>query len=175
MTKKLQLNLEIIKLAERKMVELDAAFQRLGTGFYPVVKNFIERSRVTHTICRVLSVYLMNKLDLQYSSTRTKTLKQIKYENHLLVNELYRFINDKNSNPFGPNMSPMLRLLNKKLILEAYNVDQAYVKTDLESFRQNDPSFVHVSLSTIIEQYEKYTDEDDDLVRVSIFAKAGLA
>ena len=171
-TKNLELNLEIIKLAERKLAPLGAAFEGLKIEFGPHVKKFIEKARVLYNVSRLLSVYLLNKMQLDYPTNQKKLRKQIKYENHLLCNELYRQLNDKKVNEHGPLFDPMVRLLSKKIIFEAYEANKTYIKNELPQLVE--PQFLCTSLNDIISQYEKYSDPDEDLVKINSMTKAGL-
>jgi hypothetical protein len=171
-TKNLELNLEIIKLAERKLASLGTAFANLNIGFGAHVKRFVEKARLLYTVSRLLSVYLLNKLQLDYPTNQKKLRKQIKYENHLLCNELHRQLNDKKVNEHGPLFDPMVRLLSKKLIFEAFEANKVYIRTELPELVE--PQFLNTSLNDIISQYEKYSDPDEDLVKINSMEKAGL-
>ena len=171
-TKNLELNLEIIKLAERKLEPLLAGFANLKIEFEVQVKKFVERSRVLYNVSKLLSVYLLNKMQLDFPTNQKKLRKQIKHENHLVCNELYRQLNDKKVNEFGPLFDPMIRILSKKIIFEAYEMNKSYIKNDLPQLVE--PQFLNTTLHDITSQYEKYTDPDEDLVKINSNEKAGL-
>lgn len=172
-TKNLELNLEIIKLAERKLDPLNAAFAGLNIEFQVVVKKFTRMAKVLYDVSKLLTIYLLNKMQLDYPLNQKKTKKQIKYENHLLCNELHRQLNDKKVNEFGPLFDPMVRVLSKKIIFEAYETNQAYIRLELPSLVE--PQFLNTSLHHIVSQYDKYTDPDEDLVKINSMEKAGVA
>jgi hypothetical protein len=172
-TKNLELNLEIIKLAERKLDPLNAAFSGLNIEFQVVVKKFTRMAKVLYDVSKLLSIYLLNKMQLDYPTYQKKTKKQIKYENHLLCNELHRQLNDKKVNEFGPLFDPMVRVLSKKIIFEAYEANKAYISLELPGLVE--PQFLNTSLHHIVSQYDKYTDPDEDLVKINSMEKAGVA
>jgi hypothetical protein len=171
-TKNLELNLEIIKLAERKLDPLVTAFEHLKIDFKSRVKRFVDMAHVLYRVSRLLTIYLLNKMQLDFPTNQKKLRKQIKYENHLLCNEIYRQLNDKKANEFGPIFDPMIRTLSKKIIFEAFETNKAYIRTELPQLVE--PQFLNTSLNDIISQYEKYSDPEEDLVKINSSQKAAL-
>lgn len=171
-TKALQLNIHIIMLAELKADELLAKFFIVPSGLTQVIPQFVAQSKVLYNICKLLSCYLMNKIQLDYPTSQAKTRKQLKQENYMLACEIQRFLLDKIANPFGPGFNPMLRLLNNKFINEAIQFIESYRKTELHNVKE--PELLNLSLNDIISKYQQGFDPHDDMVKTNVWDKTKL-
>lgn len=170
-TKGLMLALELVVQGEAKLAPLKLAFMNLGLPLLTSVLDLIERSHVFYIVVRMLSCYLMNKIQLDYPLSQDKTFKQLKQENFLLACELQRQLLDKQVNKLGPEFDPAIRLIWKNFLNEVVQTAEKYRKTELPHL--NDSTVLNLSLSDIIGKYE-VAKSTDDLVKVNIYQKAKL-
>ena len=125
-----------------------------------------------YNVCKLLCVYLINKIQIDYPISQVKTVKQIQQENYLLACELQRQLTDKQANAFGAGFDPAVRLLHSKFLKDAFAAADLYAKTSLHNLREQ--NLLNISLNDITDRYDRLYRPDEDMVKANTQAKMNI-
>lgn len=168
----LEVAIQLIMLGQAKSHQLDFEFGKLQLPLAGHIRQLIMKGQVFDNVCKLLSVYLINKIQIDYPISQAKTVKQIQQENYLLACELQRQLTDKQANPFGAGFDPAVRLLHNKFLKEAFAAADVYNKTSLHNLREH--NLLNISLHDITDKYERLYKPDEDLVKANTQAKMNI-
>lgn len=171
-TKSLELAIEMVRLAEKKWGEVNfGLFQNLNPQLGQKLVYMHQASRIYYNVVMLLICYLINKIELDYPLSQVRTRKQIHQENYLLGCELHRWITDPQLNKFGASFDPLVTVLYRKFIADAYAEAERYRVSELHQLK--DEQLLNVSLHTITIRYDRIKVQGD-MIKESILGKANL-
>ena len=159
-------------LGQIKSKKLDYEFTKLQLPLTGHIKVLVSKSTPFYNVCKLLCVYLINKIQIDYPISQVKTIKQIQQENYLVACELQRQLMDKQANTFGASLDPSIRLLYNKYLKEAFASADLYSKTSLHNLREY--NLLNISLHDITDRYERLYKPEDDMVKANTQAKMNI-
>lgn len=167
-TKTLNIALQLIGTGEVRLGLLQHAFAQLPFGIASQVEALVKEVALLYTVCKLLTVYLLNKMQLDSPLSQTREKRFLRRENYLLAKEINFRTNHPATNPNGPYSNPFLRLLLTKHLKEAWAFAEQYEKTELHNA---DPEVLAISMDTITGRHIFEYNPLEDILRQSIEAE----
>lgn len=171
-TKTLNIALQLIATGEARLGVLQHSFTQLPFNIAPQVDVLAKKLAIFYNVSRLLAVYLLNKMQLDYPLSQEKLKRQLRRENHVLAREINARVNMPNLNPFGHSSDPFLRLLHVKHLREMWVFADNYERTEL---KDADTDLLNISIRDIVARHVFEYNPAEDIIKLTLEAELQTA